>query len=61
MDWKLSSDFTNQRMHHPNGLQELLSQIRGKMPTPTDEEMDTEGGYREFLHLTQVEVGNKLI
>ncbi len=41
-------------MHHPNGEVELPNQIRMKMDLPSDAELETEEGFKEFLYQAQV-------
>jgi len=34
----------------------LKKQIKGKLPMPNKETLDTKNGYKEFLHLSQVKM-----
>lgn len=53
-DRAVSSAWMNHRMRHPNGIPELKQQIGYKMDLPTETQLDTEAGFKEFLYLSQV-------
>ena len=58
-DWNVNSVFLDHRQRHPGGNEELKRQIDMHMELPTEQQLETEQGFKEFLYLAQVKRKNQ--